>query len=209
MNQAGRAKGYVATSTSEPDDPDADTNDDAEAMDIEKPQSILTKTLPQREKLSSDMVNNFLPDLTNFLHKKDEATVSLRVPIAVAIAKVLLVLPPLEIETRLPGVLLDICYILKSRAQEARDMSRNTLSDIATLMGPGYLGFILKALRTALQRGYQLHVLTYTLHTILVKLADQTKPGDLDYCLTDLVDVVSINLWAVVWQYTDSSLDYG
>lgn len=209
LNQAGRAKGYVATSTSEPDDPDADTNDDAEAMDIEKPQSILTKTLPQREKLSSDMVNNFLPDLTNFLHKKDEATVSLRVPIAVAIAKVLLVLPPLEIETRLPGVLLDICYILKSRAQEARDMSRNTLSDIATLMGPGYLGFILKALRTALQRGYQLHVLTYTLHTILVKLADQTKPGDLDYCLTDLVDVVSINLWAVVWQYTDSSLDYG
>lgn len=193
LNQAGRAKGYIATSKSEPDAPAAtETTEDAEAMDIDKPQSILTKTLPQQDKLSNDMINNFLPDLTNFLHKKDEATVSLRVPIAVAIAKVLLVLPPLEIETRLPGVLLDICYILKSRAQEARDMSRNTLSDIATLMGPGYLGFILKALRTALQRGYQLHVLSYTLHTILVKLADQTNPGDLDYCLADLVDVVSI-----------------
>jgi U3 small nucleolar RNA-associated protein 20 len=195
LNHAGRAKGYIATSRLESDGPaTSETNNDAEAMDVDKPQSILTRTLPQQEKLSSDMVNNFLPDLSNFLHKKDEATVSLRVPIAVAIAKVLLVLPPLEIEARLPGVLLDICYILKSRAQEARDMSRNTLSDIATLMGPGYLGFILKALRTALQRGYQLHVLSYTLHTILVKLADQTNPGDLDYCLVELVDVVSIVL---------------
>ncbi|XP_014558571.1 hypothetical protein COCVIDRAFT_94096 [Bipolaris victoriae FI3] len=205
LNQAGRAKGYVATSPAGSDDPaTSETNDDPATMDIDKPQSILTKTLPQQEKLSSDMINNFLPDLTNFLHKKDEATVSLRVPIAVAIAKVLLVLPPLEIETRLPGVLLDICYILKSRAQEARDMSRNTLSDIATLMGPAYLGFILKALRTALQRGYQLHVLSYTLHTILVKLSDQTNPGDLDYCLTDLVDVIMDDTFGAAGQEKDA-----
>jgi U3 small nucleolar RNA-associated protein 20 len=192
LNYAARAKGYIAKAASGEDDQVAsEDEEDPDAMDVDKPLSTLAKTLPQQEKLSVDLINNFLPDLTNFLHKKDEATVSLRVPIAVAIAKILLVLPPLEIETRLPGVLLDICYILKSRAQEARDMSRNTLSDIATLMGPGYLGFILKALRTALQRGYQLHVLSFTLHSILVKLADQTNPGDLDYCLADLVDVVS------------------
>jgi U3 small nucleolar RNA-associated protein 20 len=194
LNHSARAKGYIAKAPSGQDGHIASENDEAsDVMDVDEPLSTLAKTLPQQDKLSSDLINNFLPDLTNFLHKKDEATVSLRVPIAVAIAKVLLVLPPLEIETRLPGVLLDICYILKSRAQEARDMSRNTLSDIATLMGPGYLGFILKALRTALQRGYQLHVLSFTLHSILVKLADQTKPGDLDYCLADLVDVVSIS----------------
>jgi U3 small nucleolar RNA-associated protein 20 len=189
LNRAGRAKGYIAKPSSQVA---SETDKSSDAMEIDEPLSTLAKTLPQQDKLSTDLINNFLPDLTNFLHKKDEATVSLRVPIAVAIAKILLVLPPLEIETRLPGVLLDICYILKSRAQEARDMSRNTLSDIATLMGPGYLGFILKALRTALQRGYQLHVLSFTLHTILVKLADQTTPGDLDYCLVELVDVVSI-----------------
>jgi U3 small nucleolar RNA-associated protein 20 len=188
LNRAGRSKGYIGKPSSQVE---SEAEEPSDAMEVDEPLSTLAKTLPQQEKLSSDLINNFLPDLTNFLHKKDEATVSLRVPIAVAIAKILLVLPPLEIETRLPGVLLDISYILKSRAQEARDMSRNTLSDIATLMGPGYLGFILKALRTALQRGYQLHVLSFTLHTILVKLADQTKPGDLDYCLVDLVDVVS------------------
>ncbi|RAR04135.1 heat repeat-containing protein [Stemphylium lycopersici] len=205
LNHAGRAKGYISMSKPEEDaSAITEASADAEAMDIDQPRSTLTRTLPQQDKLSSDMIDNFLPDLTNFLHKKDEATVSLRVPIAVAIAKVLLVLPPLEIENRLPGVLLDICYILKSRAQEARDMSRNTLSDIATLMGPGSLGFILKALRTALQRGYQLHVLSYTLHTILVKLADQTNPGDLDYCLVDLVDVIMDDTFGAAGQEKDA-----
>ncbi|KAI4931505.1 hypothetical protein J4E85_004098 [Alternaria conjuncta] len=201
LNQAGRAKGYIAQPSSQGA---SETEAAEDAMEVDQPLSTLAKTLPQQDKLSTDLISNFLPDLTNFLHKKDEATVSLRVPIATAIAKILLILPPLEIETRLPGVLLDICYILKSRAQEARDMSRNTLSDIATILGPSYVGFILKALRTALQRGYQLHVLSFTLHTILVKLADQTNPGDLDYCLVELVDVVMDDTFGAAGQEKDA-----
>jgi U3 small nucleolar RNA-associated protein 20 len=149
LNRAGSAKGYIATTKA---DQNADQNGDnatkadghADVMEVDEPLSTLAKTLPQQDKLSKDLTASFLPDLTNFLHKKDETTVSLRVPIAVAIAKVLLVLPPLEVETRLPGMLLDICYILKSKADEARTMSRNTLSDIALILGPEYLGFILK-----------------------------------------------------------------
>jgi U3 small nucleolar RNA-associated protein 20 len=125
LNRAGRAKGYIATTKSEQnDDTTPDTDGHPDVMDVDEPLSTLAKTLPQQDKLSKDLIASFLPDLTNFLHKKDETTVSLRVPIAVAIAKVLLVLPPLEVETRLPGMLLDICYILKSKADEARTMSR-------------------------------------------------------------------------------------
>ncbi|KAJ4375289.1 U3 snoRNP protein [Neocucurbitaria cava] len=205
LNLSGRAKGYVtALHPGHNDLPASEITDDAVTMDVDLPLSTLAKTLPQQEKLTKDLVDSFLPNLIEFLHKKDEATVSLRVPIAIAVAKVLLVLPPREIETRLPAVLLDICYILKSRAQESRDMSRNTLSDIATLMGPGYLGFILKALRTALQRGYQLHVLSFTLHHILVKLADQMKPGDLDYCLAEIVDVIMDDTFGVTGQEKDA-----
>ncbi|KAH7354590.1 HEAT repeat protein-like protein [Pyrenochaeta sp. MPI-SDFR-AT-0127] len=205
LTQAGRAKGYVNTTSSIHSGLTSPVTTGAtSAMDVEKPASTLTKTLPQQEKLTNDLINHFLPDLTNFLHKKDEATVSLRVPIAIAVAKVLLVLPPHEIETRLPAVLLDICYILKSRAQESRDMSRNTLSDIAVLMGPKYLGFIIKALRTALQRGYQLHVLSFTLHYILVKLTEQMKPGDLDYCLADIVDIVMDDTFGITGQEKDA-----
>jgi U3 small nucleolar RNA-associated protein 20 len=206
LNRAGRAKGYVITASADPS-PDVDhkeTNGDVDAMDVDTPVSSLTKTLPQQEKLTTDLINHFLPDLTEYLHKKDDTTVSLRVPVAIAITKVLLVLPPHEIEARLPGVLLDICYILKSRAQESRDMARNTLTDIATAMGSGYLGFILKALRTALQRGYQLHVLSFVMHHILVKLSDQLKPGDLDYCLSDVVDVIMDDTFGVTGQEKDA-----
>ena len=207
LNQAGRKKGYVTASQPAKDgdevaDPAADA--EADAMEIDTPTSTLSKTLPQQDKLTKDLVNNFLPDLTAFLHKKDEATTSLRVPVAVALTKVLLVLPSNEIEGRLPGVLLDICHILKSRTQESRDQSRKTLSEIAVLTGPNYVGFILKALRTALQRGYQLHVLSYTLHYILVNLASQLKPGDLDYCVSDIVDIVMDDTFGVTGQEKDA-----
>jgi U3 small nucleolar RNA-associated protein 20 len=207
LNQAGRKKGYVTASQ-----PAANSEEtvevvaevDEDAMDVDTPTSTLSKTLPQQDKLTKDLVNNFLPDLTAFLHKKDEATTSLRVPVAVALTKVLLVLPSNEIEGRLPGVLLDICHILKSRTQESRDQSRKTLSEIAVLTGPNYVGFILKALRTALQRGYQLHVLSYTLHYILVNLASQLKPGDLDYCVADIVDIVMDDTFGVTGQEKDA-----
>ncbi|KAF2008500.1 hypothetical protein BU24DRAFT_468919 [Aaosphaeria arxii CBS 175.79] len=205
LNRAGQAKGYTTAQNSngnadEGDEEPADEN----AMDVDVPKSMLTKTLPQQEKLTTDLSSNILPPLTKFLHDKDEATVSLRVPIAIAVVKVLLVLPPQEVENRLPSVLLDICQILKSRSQDARDMSRNTLSEIALLTGPSYLGFILKSLRGALQRGYQLHVLSFTLHHILVKLTDKLKPGDLDYCLPEIVDVIMDDIFGVTGQEKDA-----
>jgi U3 small nucleolar RNA-associated protein 20 len=200
LNQAGRAKGYTRRSVED----ESDIVNEEAVMEVDAPISTLTKTLPQQDKLTADIAKNILPDLNAFLHKKDDSTVSLRVPIAVAVTKVLLVLPPQEIEARLPAVLLDICHILKSKSQEGRDMARHTLAEIASLTGSSYLGFILKALRTALQRGYQLHVLSFTLHYILVKMADQLKPGDIDYCLTHIVDVIMDDTFGVTGQEKDA-----
>jgi U3 small nucleolar RNA-associated protein 20 len=204
LNRAAKAKGYVtvAATTKQDVDLEAQVNGGTDAMDVDTPVSSLTKTLPQQEKLTKDVIDNLLPKLVEFLHKKDDTTVSLRVPVAVAIVKVLMVLPPAEIEARLPAILLDIAYILKSRAQESRDMARNTLSEIVLFMGASYLGFVLKSLRTALQRGYQLHVLSFVLHAILVKL--QPQPGDLDYCLAEIVDVVMDDTFGITGQEKDA-----
>ncbi|ORY12603.1 U3 snoRNP protein Utp20 [Clohesyomyces aquaticus] len=203
LSQAGRLKGYTTNEASEPEVPEPAVNIE-DVMEVDSIMCALARTLPRQEKLTADLVNHLLPPLTEFLHKKDESTVSLRAPIAVAITKVLLVLPTPEIEARLPAVLLDICHILKSRSQDGRDMSRNTLSEIATLAGRSYLGIILKSLRTALQRGYQLHVLSFTLHHILVKMADQLRPGDLDYCLPEIVDVIMDDIFGITGQEKDA-----
>ncbi|KAF2639974.1 U3 snoRNP protein Utp20 [Massarina eburnea CBS 473.64] len=206
LNKSGRAKGYVVTPSGEQQQPSHEvsaTSTDVD-MNMDVAMTTLSNTLPQQEKLTNDVIDNLLPGLTEFLRKKDESNVSLRVPISIAVTKVLLVLPPAQIEARLPAILLDVCHILRSRAQDGRDMARNTLSEIATFAGPAYLGFIIKALRLGLQRGYQLHVLSFTLHTILVKLTEQIQPGDLDYCLTDIVEIIMDDTFGLTGQEKDA-----
>ncbi|KAF2495241.1 hypothetical protein BU16DRAFT_509945 [Lophium mytilinum] len=221
LSHAGISKGYIEPrSTPEAKEVDPPITTDADpangidaeiAITLSLPQTKLAMTLPAQGKLSHDLLSNILPSLMDFLNKKDESTVSLRVPIAVAVTKVLRVLPPDQFAEKLPSVLLDVCHILKSKSQDARDMTRNTLGEIATLIGPTYFGFILKALRGALQRGYQLHVLSFTMHTLLNKistptddLAYQLAPGDLDYCLRDIVAIIMDDIFGVTGQEKDA-----
>ncbi|KAL8829181.1 MAG: hypothetical protein Q9191_002158 [Dirinaria sp. TL-2023a] len=166
--------------------------------------SMLASTISQQEKLTADIVSNILPPLRDYLHGKDESTVSLRVPVGVSITKLLQLLPPAALGDYLPPVLMDICNILRSRVQESRDLTRKTLVEIARLMGPSYFGFILKELRSALARGYQLHVLSYTLHAILVATADIFKPGELDYCLVQMVSVIMDDIFGNPGQEKDA-----
>jgi U3 small nucleolar RNA-associated protein 20 len=202
LNRAGKSKGYVSSvspdiKTTEAISEAAPSNDTT-PMDIDEPSTppILAKGLPSQEKLAQDLTTNILPPLQDFLRKKDDSTVSLRVPVAIAVCKALLLLPPTEVEARLPAVLLDISYILKSKDQGSRDQARNTLCEIAIFTGASYLGFILRALRIALARGYQLHVLSFTMHSILVKFAEQQlSPGELDYCIPEMVRVPFLKFW--------------
>ncbi|KAL8831528.1 MAG: hypothetical protein Q9170_005258 [Blastenia crenularia] len=166
--------------------------------------NTLARTLPGQEKLAGDLTKNLLPTLTKYLHAKDESTVSLRVPVAVSAAKLLKMLPPIYTENQLPPILTDICNILRSRASESRDLTRKTLVDIAAVVGPAYFGFILKELRRALARGYQLHVLSYTVHSILVGTGSVFKLGDLDYCLPQIVAIVMDDTFGATGQEKDA-----
>ncbi|KAL8860417.1 MAG: hypothetical protein Q9178_003076 [Gyalolechia marmorata] len=164
----------------------------------------LSRTVPRHEKLADDLRKHLLPALAKYLHQKDESTVSLRVPVAVSAVKLLKLLPPDQIANSLPPILTDVCNILRSRAQESRDLTRKTLVDIADVVGPAYFGFILKELRRALARGYQLHVLSYTVHSLLVATASNFKLGDLDYCLPQIVAITMDDTFGVTGQEKDA-----
>lgn len=150
----------------------------------------LSMTIPRQEKLAEDLSNNLLPLLLKYLHNKDESTVSFRVPVAVSTIKLVLLLPPDRRNDFLPSILTDVCNILRSRSQESRDLTRKTLVEISTLIGSNCFGFVLKELRGALARGYQLHVLSFTVHSILVATSTIFQPGDLDYCLPQIVAII-------------------
>lgn len=169
--------------------------------DTEVPLNInrgkLSTTIPRQEKLAEDLSNNLLPLLLKYLHDKDESTVSFRVPVAVSTIKLVLLLPTDRRNDFLPSILTDVCNILRSRSQESRDLTRKTLVEISTLIGSNCFGFVLKELRGALARGYQLHVLSFTVHSILVATSTIFQPGDLDYCLPQIVAIIMDDIFGV------------
>ncbi|KAH8891859.1 hypothetical protein GQ53DRAFT_138709 [Thozetella sp. PMI_491] len=164
----------------------------------------LSRTLPAQEKINDEVNNNFLPTLLKYLHEKDESTVSARVPVGIIIVKLLKLLPSQGLGDKLPGVLTDICHILRSKAPESRDMARDTLAKIAVILGPGSFGFIVQELRGALLRGYQLHVLSYTLHSLLTVVMPQIKQGELDYCLEPIMAIIMDDIFGTVGQEKDA-----
>ncbi|KAK0731037.1 armadillo-type protein [Lasiosphaeris hirsuta] len=164
----------------------------------------LAATLPDQEKLSGEIVNGFLPTLLKYIHDKDETTVSVRSPVGVIITKLLTLLPDQLLGEKLPGVLTDICHILRSKSWESREMARSTLAKISGILGPERFEFILKELRGALIRGYQLHVLSYTLHSILLVAIPAFAQGALDYCLPPIMAVIMDDIFGATGQEKDT-----
>ncbi|KAK2600264.1 U3 snoRNP protein [Conoideocrella luteorostrata] len=180
-----------------------------DVMDVDEDEGSSTsqrlqQTVPKQAKLSVDVLDYILPPLVKHLHEKDESEVSYRVPVGVVIVKLLKLLPAEQMDQKLAGVLTDICHILRSRSWEAREMARDTLVKIAEVLGSSFFGFILKELRGALTRGYQLHVLSYTMHSILVATVPTFAPGDLDHCLPAIVTVIMDDIFGAIGQEKDA-----
>ncbi|KAI8631977.1 hypothetical protein F5Y19DRAFT_463087 [Xylariaceae sp. FL1651] len=129
----------------------------------------LANTMPSTDKFNEDVLSNILPPLLNYMHEKDEATVSSRVPVGIIVVKVLKLLPSESLSQKLP-------------AWESREMARDTLSKMTSLLGSS----------GALTTGYQLHSIP------------QFQPGDLDYCLDDIVAIIMDDIFGITGQEKDA-----
>ncbi|KAI1913274.1 U3 snoRNP protein [Ophidiomyces ophidiicola] len=162
--------------------------------------SRFSRSLPTRAQIESELRTHFISFLSTFIHHKEESEVSLRLPAAVTAVKLLKLISDEERALLLPPILLDISNILKSKSQDSRDVARKTLADIALILGPSYFGYILKELRSTLTKGYQLHVLSFTVHSILLATTEEFKPGALDQDLPTLASVILDDIFGTVGQ---------
>ncbi|OUM64553.1 hypothetical protein PIROE2DRAFT_66197 [Piromyces sp. E2] len=181
----------------EEDEDENEKEEEKEVEVIEKEKEEKPK-VPKFNKIHDTVVNRLIPELYNYLTQKDELNVIVRTPVALAIVKLLKNLPTESMNEQLPKLLLNLCQILKSRQQEARDSTRDTLVKIANLLGPAYFSFIVTELQTTLLRGYQLHVLGYTIHSLLYSLVPTLEPGDIDDCMEPLVDILINDIFGEV-----------
>lgn len=122
----------------------------------------------------------------------------LRIPIAVAMVKLLQALPDGMLQRHLPGVLLRICDFLKSRSRDVREAARGTLVKVMSSLGAPYVKYLFSQMRAVLKRGYQIHVLTYTVHAVLSAMSSALVSGDLDACFEDIIEICQAELFSDV-----------
>jgi len=95
-----------------------------------------------------------------------------RPSVAVAITKVLKLLPNEELEANLPRILKAVTVTCRSLDRDARSEARVALVAILKELGPAHMRAVVTTIRETLVDGYQLHVRGHTLHAILEGTVD-------------------------------------
>ncbi|CAG8449551.1 3302_t:CDS:10 [Cetraspora pellucida] len=189
--------------TEDIEEEDDESNRQEESSNINIPSDETAgKVLSQR--IHDTIIRQILPELKSYLSKCNDDNITVRIPVALAITKLLKALPEASLRLHLPGLLTTLCQILRSRSQDTRDVTRDTIVKISNLIGPMYFSFIVKELQGALTRGYQMHVLGFTLHSLLLNLAPNLTIGDIDYCLQLIVDIIINDMFGYVAEEKDA-----
>ncbi|KAL9705380.1 hypothetical protein quinque_008898 [Culex quinquefasciatus] len=134
-----------------------------------------------------------IPDGIKLNERKDrykrEKEEMLKIPVAIAIVKLLQKLPTWMIERNLPKLLIRVINFLKSRLKQVRNVARETLRSMLQSVGPTFLPMALDNLAAILKRGFQVHVLMATVHTILDALKDALTTEMVDNILQKVVSL--------------------
>ncbi|TCD65551.1 U3 snoRNP protein [Steccherinum ochraceum] len=161
--------------------------------DLEQ-QQVAAKVASQKSHIADVVNSRLLPALLQHLEKRDETEDSLRIPIAIGVIQVALHLPERSRETQVSRLLTVLSQVLRSKSQETRDLTRETICKIAIILGPAYLHIVIREMRAALLRGPHLHVLAFSTHAVLVHVTSNEHASrfhTLDDCVNDVAHISS------------------
>ena len=194
---------------------DRGTGEQTESMELEdKPDATAaddtaTETAAEQAvRIEKTLVNRILPEFYKHLTQKakgerdnhDQTNVNendghgIRQAVALTIIKLLQVLPNATLQAQVPRLVSVLTASLKSHLQSIRDEARATMVQCATSLGAHYMNFIIEDMRSVLLRGYQKHVLMYTIHSLLVAMTPIIETGELDYCLDSMLPILQDEL---------------
>ncbi|CAX42639.1 U3 small nucleolar RNA-associated protein, putative [Candida dubliniensis CD36] len=163
------------------------------------------KNLPeQQQELDQFILYEISPPLLKLLQIRDDETIVARAPLAEALTNFMLCITKDKIDGELPKILTSTCQVMRSRSEELRDAVRKTLGKIAISLGPNYLSFIFKELKTALSRGSQIHVLSFTVHYLLTCVTSILQHSDLDDCIEIVIGIVMEDIFGAAGQEKDA-----
>lgn len=111
------------------------------------------------------------------------------VALSAAAVKVLRLLPQELLDSSLPALLTKLSVRLRDRDIDVREATRRALAAVCVELGARHMPPVVAQLRSTLTRGYQLHVLGFTLHYVLRKVATTATPGEIDACVAPITAV--------------------
>ncbi|GAC98071.1 potential U3 snoRNP protein Utp20p fragment [Pseudozyma hubeiensis SY62] len=124
----------------------------------------------ERMKILDAVTTRLLPRLMAYLEQKDETEASTRLPIAVGVVRVAQCLPATQRKTQISKLLKTLSNVFRAKAQDTRDLARETACKVMSSLGAGFLPEFLREMRRALMRGPQKAVLAFTVHSVLTHL---------------------------------------
>ncbi|GAA5994163.1 hypothetical protein JCM5350_006337 [Sporobolomyces pararoseus] len=139
--------------------------------------------------------NRLVPNLLSYLEQRDDTNTEIRVPVAEGINSVIQHIPGDTKDVQETALLMSLAQLLRSRDQHVRDLVRLTLANIVVANEKDTLSRAVKELRKALARGPQLHVLAFTVHALLVRLAENPDNVDFDDALQQTVPVLEDDIF--------------
>ncbi|PVH16502.1 uncharacterized protein CXQ87_004795 [Candidozyma duobushaemuli] len=156
------------------------------------------------EEFNNFVVNSVVQPIRKTLSIRNDSTICMRLPLLEACVVALLMTPSQIVSSELPGILISTCQVLRSKSQELRDHARKALCKASNHLGATYLRYLLRELRGALSRGSQIHVLSYTLNSILREVCCTAKYGDIDESARIVVDIVMEDVFGAAGKEKDA-----
>lgn len=162
-------------------------------------------------KIHKTIIEDILPKLHSCLHKlsysdyeydvirsefnyEDEIH---RIPMATAMVKLLRSIPITQevFDTNVKSIFLRLSSFLKSRMDSIREAARQTLCKTMAIIGPKYLSLLIDEMKAVLNRGYRLHVLTFSLYIIIEHMSPNLNSGDLDDISSTIIEIFHSELF--------------
>lgn len=84
---------------------------------------------------------------------------------------------------------------LKSPLESVRKETRDNLKNIMTTLGARYLHHMINEMKTLLVRGFQVHVLAFTLHAVLEHIKEVFNPEHVRSNLKNILHICKIDLF--------------
>lgn len=151
--------------------------------------SLTRNLIPSLFRIISELSTNTAHKLNKEERKLQEKADMIRIPIALPLIKLLQKLPPLFLSQYLSQVVLKVSSFLKSSLKQVRATARHTLKEILIALGVNQLETVIGNLSAMLCKGFQVHVLSITVHTLIDALKSQLTTDVADKILQKILGI--------------------